>query len=79
MVLTPDNLSASIGWLPNTCAYKLLAEAKHLPDWHPLVSGDRNAVHTANISARGRCVSEILVDENDIEDHVIFWVSGFEK
>ena len=41
--LTKKNLP-DFGWLPNTCAYRLLYEGKPLPEWHPLVSGDPNSV-----------------------------------
>lgn len=33
--------------LPETCAYRLLFEGKELPDYHPLVSGDRDSAHKA--------------------------------
>ncbi len=33
--------------LPETCAYRLLFEGKDLPDYHPLISGDKNSVHAA--------------------------------
>ncbi len=33
--------------LPETCAYRLLYEGKELPDYHPLISGDKNSVHKA--------------------------------
>lgn len=77
MVLTPENLQESMRWLPDTCAYKLLAQRQPLPGWHHLVSGDANSVHTAGISARGRCVSEHTVDEDALEERIVFWVSGF--
>jgi uncharacterized cysteine cluster protein YcgN (CxxCxxCC family) len=77
MVLTPDNLHESLCWLPDTCAYKLLAQKKSLPAWHPLITGDNNSTHTAGISARNRCVSEITVDDDAIEEHIVYWVSGF--
>jgi uncharacterized cysteine cluster protein YcgN (CxxCxxCC family) len=77
MVLTPDNLAQSMRWLPDTCAYKLLAQQQPLPHWHPLVSGDSNSVHHATISARGRCVSELNIAADEFEEHVVYWVKGF--
>jgi hypothetical protein len=77
MVLTPDNLNEAMRWLPDTCGYKRIAQQQPLPDWHPLLTGDSMSTHAAGMSARGRCVSEMAVDENLIEEHVVFWVEGF--
>ena len=66
--LTPAKL-AEIDWLPETCAYVRRAAGKSLPEWHYLVSGDREAVHTAGASVRGWTISEDEAD--DLEDHVI--------
>jgi uncharacterized cysteine cluster protein YcgN (CxxCxxCC family) len=56
-------------WLPETCAYKLRAAGKPLPDWHYLISGSRETVHEAGESTRGWTVSE--VDAGDLEWHVV--------
>lgn len=66
--LTPEKVH-DLDWLPSTCAYLLLAQGKDLPEWHPLVSGDPESVHTAGISVRGWTVSED--DVGDLEDFVI--------
>ena len=57
LVLSADEAEA-FEWLPDTCAYRLLAGDHDLPDWHPLLTGDPESVHEAGISARGKCISE---------------------
>jgi uncharacterized cysteine cluster protein YcgN (CxxCxxCC family) len=73
VVLTPDEIG-DLGWLPNTCAYRLLSEGRPIPAWHPLVSGDPQSVHLADISVRGFTVSEDTVADEDLEDHIIHWI-----
>ncbi|MCU5783976.1 hypothetical protein MA04_03276 [Alcanivorax balearicus MACL04] len=63
-------------WLPASCAYRLRAEDKPLPEWHPLLSGDPGSVRAAGISVAGRVVPENRVAERDWEDHVIHWVEN---
>ena len=55
-------------WLPTTCAYRLRAEGKPLPEWHHLVCGDPEAVHRAGVSVRGWTVSE--TEAGDLEHHL---------
>jgi uncharacterized cysteine cluster protein YcgN (CxxCxxCC family) len=62
-------------WMPSTCAYRLLDQGQPLPEWHYLVSGDRQSVHVAGISIRGRAVSETFVHEEEIETRIVSWVS----
>ncbi|WP_010542727.1 YcgN family cysteine cluster protein [Sphingomonas elodea] len=65
--LTTRNVR-DIEWLPSTCAYRLRANGEALPDWHYLVSGDREAVHKAGESTRGWTISED--DAGDLEHHM---------
>ncbi|MGB1092101.1 MAG: YcgN family cysteine cluster protein [Oceanobacter sp.] len=69
--LTADQ-AREFKWLPDTCAYRLLAENKPLPDWHPLVSGDKESVHNADVSIKNKGISDDQVPEDDWEDHIIW-------
>ncbi len=66
--LTPAKLK-QLDWLPPTCAYVLRAEGKPLPEWHYLVSGDRESIHIAGKSVRGWTISED--DAGELEYHLI--------
>jgi hypothetical protein len=71
VTLGPDTLEEALDWMPGTCAYRLVAEGRDLPDWHPLISGDPESVHAAGVSLRGRMIPEYEVPEEDWEDHII--------
>ena len=62
LVLAPDKPQV-FRWLPGTCAYRRLADGDGLPDWHPLITGDPESVHTAGISMRGKAISETVTSE----------------
>ena len=71
IVLNPSNIDKNAYWMPETCAYRLLWSGQPLFDWHPLISGNPETVHTANISVRGMTLSEFDINEEDWEDHII--------
>ncbi|PPD35540.1 MAG: hypothetical protein CTY19_00360 [Methylomonas sp.] len=64
---------AEYRWLPATCAYRLLAEGKPLPNWHPLLTGTPDSVKHAGISIHGFAIKESTWV--DPEDHIIEWLS----
>jgi uncharacterized protein len=66
--LTPEKL-LTIDWLPETCAYVRRAEGKPLPDWHYLITGDRDSIHRAGASVKGWTISED--DAGELEYHVL--------
>ena len=71
--LTMSNV-AEFQWLPTTCAYRLRAAGVPLPLWHPLESGNKESVHDAGISIRGRAVSDEFVHPDGYDEHIIHWV-----
>ncbi len=71
IVLTPETIAEHMYWLPQTCAYRLLYEGAPLPDWHPLITGDANSVHSAGVSVQHCTVSEFDISDEQWEDHII--------
>lgn len=55
--LTPENVD-KIEWMPPSCAYRALVEGRPRPQRQPV---------------SGRCVSELNVKEEELEDHIIDW------
>ena len=61
--VTPDKVH-EMNWLPHSCGYRLVAQSEPLPNWHHLICGDKNRVHSKGPSMKGDLVSE---DEADWE------------
>ena len=74
--LTKDNLQKNSKFLPSSCSYKLIGEGKPLPQWHHLISKDKESVHRINQSIKNYCVSETLVDQEYYEDHIVAEITG---
>ena len=70
--LTPE-IVATVDWLPDSCAYRLVHEGKDLHDWHHLNCGDREEIHRRGWSTRGKTVTEEGVDDEDAINYVIDW------
>lgn len=71
--LTPQNLPQYSAWLPSSCAYRLLYLSQALPDWHPLISGDKASVKMAGASVAGKVIPEQDY-LGDLEDRIVHWV-----
>jgi uncharacterized protein len=69
VTLTAENVG-KLGWLPATCAYRLLEEGMPLPWWHPLVSGRKSTVEEAGITVAGHACSEDGISVDDLVDHL---------
>lgn len=72
VTLTPDNVE-QLNWMPQTCAYRLVANGEDLPAWHHLVSGSRDTIHEHGMSVQNEVVSEDLVSEEDIPHRIVIW------
>ena len=67
---------AEMKWLPSSCAYRLRADSKPLPEWHPLISGHVFTVYKDPNRIRGRVVSETDVSDDNLEDYIIRWIDA---
>lgn len=71
--LTPA-IVRTIGWLPPTCGYRLVAEGRDLPWWHPLVSGRPETVVEAGVSVRGKvAASEDDLPVDHLPGYIVSW------
>lgn len=73
VILKPTNLK-DLPWMPSTCAYRLLYEGKELPTWHPLISGNREAIEESGNAVSGKVISEEFVHEDGYDEHLVKWV-----
>jgi len=71
--LTPENVMKCAEFMPSTCSYRLLLEGKPLPEWHHLISGDTELVHTLGKSVQGR-IRHSKDKDDDLENYVVDWV-----
>jgi len=60
--LTIKNLH-QVYYMPLSCSYRILAEGRTLPQWHPLLSKDKESVHESGNSVRGKVISELETDD----------------
>ncbi|MEN3930428.1 YcgN family cysteine cluster protein [Microvirga sp. W0021] len=73
--LTPKAVK-TISWLPPSCAYRLVADGKDLPSWHPLVSGNRNGATMAGASVHGKVAGiEDDYTTEELLDRIVEWPS----
>jgi len=72
VTLTPDNVH-KLKWMPQTCAYRLVAEGKDLPEHHHLISGSRDTIHSVGMSVQNAVVCETVIDEDDLPRRLVIW------
>lgn len=74
MILSFDN-KAALEVMPSTCAYSLLYQGKSLPEWHPLITGNKESVIEADMSVTGKVISEEHVHYEQLPEHLINWIT----
>ena len=55
--LSPENVD-KLAWMPKTCAYRELFEKTSIKE---------------KTTVKGRVISEVMVKEEDLEDHIVDW------
>lgn len=55
--VSADN-APTLDWMPDSCAYRRLAEGRGLAPWHPLITGDPDSVVAAGVAVKGPLISE---------------------
>ncbi|HKJ61253.1 MAG TPA: YcgN family cysteine cluster protein [Hyphomicrobiales bacterium] len=68
--LTPRAVE-ELDWLPETCAYRLVANGEDLAWWHPLVSNNPSTIHEAGISIRDFAISEKRIKNKRYEKYIV--------
>ena len=76
--ITPQNIG-TLYWLPDTCAYRLIAEGKTLFDWHPLIAGHSHKMRKLGISVVQRTLSERDIHSDDLAVQVVKWVESCDE
>ena len=61
-------------WMPTTCAYRLIAESRPLPSWHPLITGDPNSTEKAGFSVTNHLLKPESPESSDLQAEIITWV-----
>jgi len=65
---------SELNFLPATCSYRLRSLGQPLPEWHYLETGDKNSVHKAGVSIRGRSISDEFAHPEGYDEHIITWI-----
>lgn len=68
--ITPEN-AGKLKWIPETCGYRLLANGKPLPEWHPLITGSKDSTRIAKMTVTNKVISDADVNMDDLEDYLV--------
>ncbi len=69
VTLTPEK-ARNLDWMPDTCAYRRLADGHGLPLWHPLLTGTQESVVRAGVATSKDLLSEEDIKEANLPERV---------
>ena len=70
--LTPKNIK-ELNWIPDSCAYRRIAEGRGLSWWHPLVCGESETIKEVGVSVIGRTICESEIKPDEFVNHIAYW------
>lgn len=78
MVLTPT-APELFRLLPDTCAYRCIADGRQLPESHPLLTLSEQTIHQAGISVKGFAISEDFIHPEQLQEHILYRLGSRDK
>lgn len=73
VTMDAGNVEQAAEFAPPTCSYRLLMLGENLPDWHHLISKDKNRIHVEGESIQSKVVFQKDINDEDIEEYVVEW------
>ena len=70
IIITSETLAQAY-WLPDSCAYQLVAKGEDLPAWHPLQTHDANSTLAAGQAVNDWAISERDIPTSEWEDYIM--------
>ena len=68
--LTPANIP-EYDWLPESCTYRRIYRGEDLPNWHPLLTGNRQQMRDQGITVCNTALHVDLIPRNERHLHII--------
>ena len=73
VVMNRDNVHETVEFAPPSCSYRLLLAGEKLPEWHHLLTGEKDTVHQSGNSVQHRVRSSEDINPEDIQGYIVDW------